>query len=198
MTLAFIWFTLFSCGTRTQPSSEGLEAQKNEDVPPGHQPSLKKNQEIVHNAIHDSLRWYLSHQRPVSKKLYKQVFGEDLTGVDEVFVKQILAKVKSLTPVITIFKTVESHQGKEFVDIHLFDDSWRLRQSLSLKYDISYDLYSQDYQFQNDSVFDIFAQEGMGFDTDDRTETQVTIKIDEIEMFDTLRIKIDTVKSEGE
>lgn len=196
MTLAFIWFTLFSCGARTQFYSEEFVTQRNEDIPVGHQSALKNSQEIVHNVIHDSLRWHLSNHRPVSKALYKRV-DEELTGVDEVFVKNILNKVKSLMPVITVFKTVESDQEKDFVDIHLFDDSWRLRKSLSLKYDISYDLYSQDYQFQNDSIFDIFAQEGMGFDTDDRTETRVTIKIDEIDMFDTVRIRIDTVKSGG-
>jgi hypothetical protein len=118
--------------------------------------------------------------------------------LDKVFVTQIRNPVGSINPVITIFNTVESDQPKQFVDLNLFDVTWNLKDSKSLKYEVGYDLYSQEYRFLNDSIIEIVVEQGIGFDTDDYVRTIVRVHLDELKLFDNLWAKIDTIRVDNE
>jgi hypothetical protein len=146
------------------------------------------------NAVADSLQWYLKHQVPMSKSLYKTIFGEDLTGDDKVYVSDILKSVKSFNPVVTIFNTVECDQETEYIDLHLFDKNWKLKGSKSFRYSVGYELYSQNYQFLTDSTLEISASQGLDYDNDDAIETKVILRLNHITLFDTVSIKSDTIR----
>lgn len=146
------------------------------------------------NVISDSLRWYLMNQKPMSKLFYKKIFKDDLTSIDTVFVYAIGTPVGFTNPVLTIFHSVESDRLKQLVDLSLFDSTWNLIGTISLKYEVDYYLYSQDYRFLNDSVIEIVADQGLGFDTNDYVKTTVKVRLDELRIFDTLEIKVDTIR----
>lgn len=146
------------------------------------------------NLIYDSLRWYLMNQKAIPKLFYKQIFKDDLTPIDTVYVSEIRNLVGFINPVITIFHSVESDRLKQLVDLSLFDSTWNLIGTISLKYEVDYYLYSQDYRFLNDSVIEIVADQGLGFDTDDYVKTTVKVRLDELRIFDTLEIKVDTIR----
>lgn len=146
------------------------------------------------NVIFDSLRWYMINQKPISKYFYKNVFKEELTAIDTVFVYEISNPVGIINPVITIFHSVESDRLKQIVDLTLFDSTWNLIGTKSLKYEVDYYLYSQDYRFLNDSIIEIVADHGLGFDTDDYVKKTIKVRLDGLKIFDTLGTKVDTIQ----
>lgn len=192
----FVFCTLIIIELSCQNKSSDSVTTQNHDIDTLRDNSIVSAGTIktATNVISDSLRWYLMNQKPMSKLFYKKIFKDDLTSIDTVFVYAIGTPVGFTNPVLTIFHSVESDRLKQLVDLSLFDSTWNLIGTISLKYEVDYYLYSQDYRFLNDSVIEIVADQGLGFDTDDYVKTTVKVRLDELRIFDTLEIKVDTIR----
>ena len=155
---------------------------------------VDKNQvKFPKSTIGDTLSYYLNQKNNIPPDLYKSIFNHELSDIDKAYMREIKVSVDSMIPVIIAFKTVESDREKEYVDLHLFDYNWTLLKSLSVDYEMHWDLFRQEYRFLNDSIFEIYKYEGLSYENDSNVKTTLNIKLDKFKILDTLNIKIDTL-----
>ncbi len=147
------------------------------------------------NPTFDTLAYHLQNQSILGKDFYRNTFDSDyeLSDIDKVTVKDIKPAINGLNPVILLFETIESDRKKQYLDLHLFDKQWKLVKSLSLDYEISYDLFHQEHKFINDSIIEIKQEEGLSFMNDSTIHRMFILKIDEAKILDTIRVQIDTL-----
>ncbi|MEW7289381.1 hypothetical protein [Aquimarina sp. 2304DJ70-9] len=145
--------------------------------------------------ISDTLYYHLHNNSNLDAKFYNNIFDKDyiLSDIDKVFVKHIKPKTNGINPVILSFQTVESDRKKEYIDLHLFNEDWILKKSLSLEYDVDYDLFHQEYKFISDSIIEVKQDHGLSYDNDSTVQKIFTLKIDKIKLLDTIKVQIDTL-----
>ena len=158
--------------------------------------NTEESNSFIEERIFDTLNYYLIKNIEIPPGLYNQVFGHELSDIDKAYIKEIKGKSKSLNPVIVSFKTVESDREKEFVDLHLFNSNWELVKSLSIKYEMDYDLFVQDYKFLNDSTLMLLKEHGLSYESDLTVYTEIILELDKDIYLDTIQVKIDTINYE--
>jgi hypothetical protein len=151
-------------------------------------------QTSVHRVL-DSLTFYMTHGTPVSRSLYKEIFGEDLSGSDTVYVRSLIEPVKNVNGVVIVYKSIECDSRYTWVGLYLFDNNWQIKGSLSLETSSGVEMYSQNYDFINDSTLEINATEGLDYDMEDYIKTIARIQLNEKKLFDTIMIQVDTIRS---
>ncbi len=198
----FIIMFLFGCGTNSsskkeinnsQSDSIALETDKSESE----KFKIVKTDnkiEFPQNKISDTLNYYQKQKTNIPPDLYKDIFNYELSDIDNAYLKEIKMPIDSLIPIIVAFTTVESDREKEYVDLHIFNYSWTLLKSLSIEYEMHWDLFRQEYRFLNDSIFEIYKYEGLSYENDSTVKTTLKIKLDRIRILDTLNIHVDTLK----
>ena len=153
----------------------------------------KRQIKFPKSKVADTLNYYLNQKNNIPFDLYKSIFNQELSDIDKAYIKEIKAPIDSMIPVIIAFKTVESDREKEYVDLHIFDFNWTLLKSVSVDYEMHWDLFRQEYRFLNDSIFEIYKYEGLSYENDSNVKTTLKIKLDKFKILDTLIIKTDTL-----
>lgn len=149
--------------------------------------------ELPPNKVADTLDYYQNQRTNIPSVLYKGIFNQELSDIDKAYLREIKMPIDSLIPVIVAFKTVESDREKEYVDLHIFNSNWTLLKSLSVEYEMHWDLFRQEYRFINDSIFVIHRYKGLSYDNDSTVKTTLNIKLDKVKILDTLNIQVDTL-----
>ncbi|MFY7669514.1 hypothetical protein ACOSP6_00365 [Tenacibaculum sp. MEBiC06402] len=194
-------FFLFSCGTKSKNNigkdDKNLDSliiidkkYKLNDL----KETDSFNHKLPNNRITDTLIYYLDKKTNIPNELFNEIFNYQLSTIDEAFLREIKKPFDSLIPVIINFKTIESDNEKEYIDLYIFNYNWKLLKSVSLEYNMDWDLYSQQYKFLNDSVFQVEESKGLSYDNDSTINRTLNIKFDKIKTLDTLYIKIDTLR----
>lgn len=195
---------LVSCGTKSNSTSDkensDIKTDTNKIENVIQEPELKQNKKVDKKLINfpkskiaDTLNYYLNQKNNIPPDLYKSIFNQELSDIDKAYVKEIKVPIDSMVPVIIAFKTVESDREKEYVDLHIFDYNWTLLKSLSVDFEMHWDLFRQEYRFLNDSIFEIYKYEGLSYENDSNVKTTLNIKLDKFKVLDTLNIEIDTL-----
>ncbi len=195
---------LFGCGTKSNSTSDKKNSNTKTDTnkieniiqeSDIQQNKIvdKKQIKLPKSRIADTLNYYLNQKTNIPPDLYKSIFNQELSDIDKAFIREIKVPIDSMIPVIIAFKTVESDRVKEYVDLHIFDYNWSLLKSLSVDYEMHWDLFRQEYRFLNDSIFEIYKYQGLSYENDSNVKTTLNIKLDKFNILDTLNIKIDTL-----
>jgi hypothetical protein len=187
---------LVGCGTKSNSISNKENSQTRTDTNKIENVTYKS--EIQQNKLPkskntDTLNFFLNQKTHIPPELYKSIFNQELTDIEKAYIREIKVPIDSMIPVIILFKTVESDREKEYVDLHIFNYNWTLLKSLSVDYEISWDLFKQEYRFLNDSIFEIYKYQGLSYQNDSNIKTTINIKLDKFKILDTLNIKIDTL-----
>lgn len=151
------------------------------------------NNGLKKEIIADTLRYYNSQKTSIPADLYKDIFNQELSDIDKAYLQEIRTPVNSVIPVIVSFKTTESDREKEYVNLHLFDWNWTLIKSLSVDYEMDWDLFRQEFQFVNDSIFKIYKYQGLSYENDKTVRTTLEIEINNHKILDTINTQIDTL-----
>jgi len=195
---------LVGCGTKSNSTSDKdnsdsrTDTNKIENAIPKSETQEnkivdKRQIKFLKSKVADTLNYYLNQKNNIPSDLYKSIFNQELSDIDKAYIKEIKAPIDSMIPVIIVFKTVESDREKEYVDLHIFDFNWTLLKSVSVDYEMHWDLFRQEYRFLNDSIFEIYKFEGLSYENDSNVKTTLKIKLDKFNILDTLAIKIDTL-----
>jgi|SRR5690554_81398 len=192
---------LISCenkSTNDKKNSSNLEKKEDSVEETGKTKAENSKTGINNNGlkkeiIADTLRYYNSQKTSIPADLYKDIFNQELSDIDKAYLQEIRTPVNSVIPVIVSFKTTESDREKEYVNLHLFDWNWTLIKSLSVDYEMDWDLFRQEFQFVNDSIFKIYKYQGLSYENDKTVRTTLEIEINNHKILDTINTQIDTL-----
>lgn len=187
--ILFSTLSLFGCETKSSHIDEIDNSQTDSIVS-----KIDHKTEFPHSKTLDTLNHYQKAKTEIPSRLYKSIFHEELLDYDKTYIREIRKPIDSIIPVIVIFKTIESDREKEYIDLFLFDYNWIPLNSLSLEYEMDWDLFRQEYHFLNDSIFEIYQYKGLDYDNDSTVKTTFKIKFDKAKLLDTMKIELDTLR----
>lgn len=193
--IAIFYISILGCNSKPSKKKEENSVENNNPNHKSEQNFKVKPIRKTKFPISDTLDYHLKNNSDLDGKFYTNIFDKDyiLSDVDKVFVKQIKPKINGINPVILSFQTVESDREKEYIDLHLFSEDWVLKKSLSLEYDVDYDLFHQEYKFINDSIIEVKQDHGLSYENDSTIQKIFTLKIDKVKLLDTIKVQIDTL-----
>lgn len=153
----------------------------------------EQGKQINDNPTIDTLKHYESTQKSLPPQLYKDIFKKELSDIDTAKIIEIRKEINNYTPVIELFSTIHSDQKEDFEILDIFDKNGKLLLTYSLKYNIDYDLFQQDYTFENDSIIKITQKHGLNYENQDHVLKTLKLELKPKIILDTLSIQIDTI-----